>query len=155
MSASAILADLRARDVRLSVDGDQLRARFKGRTLDPDLAEAIKTHKPALIALLQEEEAAITWRVEAMQQQIPERGPIAFLVAVSGIPPSPNICPSCGEAFTPIGYTPRCHRCTIAASRALGLTVSAPPVTRAEQPAERNALDMFSTSDPDQLPRAS
>ncbi len=155
MSASAILADLRARDVRLSVDGDQLRARFKGRTLDPDLAEAIKTHKPALIALLQEEEAAITWRVEAMQQQIPERGPIAFLVAVSGIPPSPNICPSCGEAFTPIGYTPRCHRCTVAVQRALGHPVPAPSAPRVEQPEERSSLDLFVTPDPDQIPRAS
>ncbi len=155
MNAPTLLADLQTRGVRLDVEGDQLRARFKGRTLAPDLAETIKANKSALIALLQEEEAAIVWRVAAMQQQIPERGPIPFLVAVSGIPPGPNACPSCSEPFIPIGYTPRCHRCTIAASRALGLTVSAPPVTRAEQPAERNALDLFSTSDPDQLPRAS
>ncbi len=155
MSAAAILVDLRSRDVCLHVDGDQIRARFKGRTLDPNLATIIRANKPALLAHLQEEAAAITWRVEAMQQQIPERGPIPFLVAVSGVPPSPNTCPSCGEPFTPIGYTPRCPRCTIAASRALGLTVSAPPITRVEQPEGANTLDMFSTSYPDQIPRAS
>ncbi len=155
MTAAAILADLRSRDVCLHVEGDQLRARFKGRTLAPDLAETIKAHKPALIAYLREEEAAITWRAEAMQQQVPDRGPIPFLIAVSGAPPGPNTCPSCGEPFIPAGYIPRCHRCTIAASRALGLTVSAPPVTRVEQPEGANTLGMFSTSYPDQIPRAS
>ncbi len=155
MSAPTLLADLRARDVRLHVDGDQLRARFKGRTLDPDLAELITAHKPALITLLREEEAAIRWRVEAMQQQIPTAGAIPFLVAVSGVPPGPNTCPSCGEAFTPTGYTPRCHRCTVAAQRALGQPVSASSVPRGEQPEERSSLDMFMAPYPDEVPRAS
>ncbi|MDP9358788.1 MAG: hypothetical protein M3R02_26620 [Chloroflexota bacterium] len=155
MSAAAILADLRTRDVRLHVEGDQLRARFKGRTLDPDLATIIRAHKPALIAHLQEEETAVTWRLHAMQQQIPERGPIPFVVAVSGIPPAPNTCPSCGEPFTPIGYTPRCPRCTVAAQRALGQPASAPSAPRGEQPEERSSLDMFMAPYPDQVPRAS
>ncbi|MDP9359411.1 MAG: hypothetical protein M3Q71_02195 [Chloroflexota bacterium] len=155
MSAPTLLADLRTRGVHLDVDGDQIRARFKGRALDPDLSETIKTHKPALIAYLREEESAISWRVSAMRAQIPAAGAIPFLVAVSGVPPSPNTCPSCGERFTPIGSSPRCHRCTIAASRALGLAVSAPSITRVEQPEGANTLDMFSTSYPDQIPRAS
>ncbi len=155
MNAPTLLADLRTRGVRLDVDGDQLRARFKGRTLDPDLAAVIKANKPALLAHLQEEAAAIAWRIEAMRPQIPERGPIPFLVAVSGIPPGPNICPSCGEAFTPIGYTPRCHRCTVAAQRALGQPVSASSVPRGEQPEERSPLDLFTAPYPDKVPRAS
>ncbi len=155
MSAPTLLADLRTRGVHLDVDGDQIRARFKGRTLDPDLAAVIKANKPALLAHLQEEAAAISWRLHAMQQQIPERGPVPFLTAVSGIPPSPNTCPSCGEPFTPIGYSPRCRRCTVAVQRALGLPVSAPSVPRGEQPEERNPLDMFTAPYPAQIPRAS
>ncbi len=159
MSAAAILADLRSRDVRLHVDGDQLRARFKGRTLDPDLAAVIKANKPALIAHLQEEETAISWRLQAMRPQIPERGPIPFLVATSGVPPSPSACPSCGEAFTPTGSSPRCRRCTVAVQRALGQPVSAPSVPRGEQqveqPEERSSLDMFMAPYPDEVPRAS
>ncbi|MDP9471011.1 MAG: hypothetical protein M3Q71_10145 [Chloroflexota bacterium] len=145
MTAASVLADLRARDVRLHVEGDQIRARFKGRTLDPDLAAVIKANKPALIAHLREEEAAVAWRIEAMRPQIPERGPVPFLVAVSGIPPSPDVCVSCGEVFTPTGSNPRCPRCTVAAQRALGQPVSAPSVPRGEQPEEGSSLDMFVT----------
>ncbi len=119
------------------------------------VAAVVKLHKPALVALLREEEAVISWRVEAMRPQIPERGPIPFLVAVSGIPPSPNTCPSCGEAFTPTGSSPRCRRCTVAAQRALGLPVSAPSVPRGEQPEERSSLDMFMAPYPHDIPRAS
>ncbi len=155
MTAAALLADLQTRGVRLYLAGDELRYKAKPGMMTPDLAAAVKPHKPALVALLREEESAIGWRVEAMREQIPERGPVPFLVAVSGIPPSPNTCPSCGEPFTPVGSSSRCHRCTVAASRALGLTVSAPPVTRVEQPEGANALDMFSTSYPDQIPAAS
>ncbi len=145
MTALDLLADLRARGVHLDVAGDQLRCRADAGVLTPALAVTIKTHKPALLAQLQEEETAITWRLHAMQQQIPECGPVPFLVAVSGVPPSPNICPSCGEPFTPTGSSPRCRRCTVAAQRALGQPVSAPSVPRGEQPEERSSLDMFVT----------
>ncbi len=122
MSASAILADLRARDVRLHVEGDQIRVRFKGRTLDPDLAAVIRANKPALIAHLREEEAAISWRAAAMRKQIPPAGgSIPFLVAVPGIEPAPGICVSCGDPFELLGYVPRCRLCAAAAARALAL----------------------------------
>ncbi len=155
MSAPTLLADLRTRGIHLDVDGDQIRVRFKGRTLDPDLAAVIRANKPALLAHLQEEEAAVSWRVEAMQQQIPERGPIPFLIAISGVLPSPSTCPSCGEPFTPTGSSPRCRRCTVAAQRALGHPVSALSAPRVEQPEERNPLDMFTAPYPAQIPRAS
>ncbi len=145
MIAAALFADLRARGIHLELAGDQLRCRADVGILTSDLAATIKTHKPALIAHLREEEAAISWRAAAMWEQIPERGAVPFLVAVSGIPPSPNSCVSCGEPFTPTGYSPRCHRCTVAAQRALGQPVSAPSVPRGEQPEERSSLDMFVT----------
>ncbi len=121
MSAPTLLADLRTRGVHLDVDGDQIRARFKGRTLDPDLAAVIRANKPALIAHLQEEEAAISWRVEAMREQIPAGGPIPFLVAVPNVVPAAGVCLSCGDAFELVGYVPRCRLCTVAAARALAL----------------------------------
>ncbi|MDP9356079.1 MAG: hypothetical protein M3R02_12505 [Chloroflexota bacterium] len=122
MSAPTLLADLRTRGVHLDVDGDRIRARFKGRTLDPDLAETIKTHKPSLIAYLREEETAISWRAAAMRKQIPPAGgSIPFLVAVPGIEPAPGICVSCGETFELVGYVQRCRLCAAAAVRALAL----------------------------------
>ncbi len=155
MTPTTLLADLQARGVRLYLAGDELRYKAKPGVMTPDLAAVIKPHKPALLALLREEEAAIRWRIEAMRPQIPERGPVPLLVAVQGVPPSPNTCRSCGYPFTPVGYTPRCHRCTIVASRALGLAVSVPSTTRVEQPEGANILDMFSTPYPAQIPRAS
>ncbi len=162
MTAAALLADLQTRGIRLYLAGDELRYKTKPGVMTPDLAAVVKPHKSALIDLLREEaaitwrlEAAITWRLHAMREQIPERGPISFLVAVSGIPPSPNTCPSCGEAFTPTGSSPRCHRCTVAAQRALGRPVSAPSVPPGARPEERSSLDMFMAPYPDQTPRAS
>ncbi len=154
MTPAALLADLTQRGVRFEVDGDRLRCRGKTSVLTPDQTAAIKTNKSALIDLLRAEEA-ITWRVEAMRKQIPERGAVPFLVALSGVPPSPNVCPSCGEPFTPTGYTPRCHRCTVAAQRALGRPVSASSVAQVEQPEERSSLDLFMAPYPDEVPRAS
>ncbi len=133
MTAAAILADLHSRDVCLQVEGDQLRARFKGRTLDPDLAETIKTHKPALIAHLQEEEAAISWRAAAMREQIPPAGAVPFLVARPGVPPAAGICVSCGDPFELLGYVPRCRLCAAAAARALALVQE--DIAQAAQPA--------------------
>ncbi len=119
MSSTTVLVDLHRRGVHLALDGDQIRARFKGRTLDPDLAATIKANKPALLAHLQEEAAAIAWRVEAMQQQIPERGPVPFLAAVPNVAPAAGVCLSCGDSFEFVGYVQRCRLCTLAATRAL------------------------------------
>ncbi|MDP9472821.1 MAG: hypothetical protein M3Q71_19515 [Chloroflexota bacterium] len=159
MTPTTLLADLQARGVRLYLAGDELRYKAKPGVMTPDLAAVIKPHKPALLAHLREEAVAVAWRIEAMRPQIPERGPIPLLVAVSGIPPSPSACVSCGEAFTPTGSSPRCHRCTVAAQRALGLPVSASSVAtvkqQVEQPEERSSLDMFMAPYPDDVPRAS
>ncbi|MDP9357132.1 MAG: hypothetical protein M3R02_17970 [Chloroflexota bacterium] len=83
------------------------------------VAAVVKPHKPALIAHLQEEEAAISWRVEAMREQILAGGPVPFLVAVPNRAPAAGVCLSCGETFELVGYVPRCRLCTVAATRAL------------------------------------
>ncbi len=83
------------------------------------LAATIKAHKPALIALLREEAAAITWRVEAMRGQILAGAPVPFLVALPGIEDAPDRCLSCGEPMELLGYVPRCCLCAVAAARLL------------------------------------
>ncbi len=131
MTAASVLADLRARDVRLHVEGDQIRARFKGRTLDPDLAAVIRANKVALLAHLQEEEAAISWRIEAMRPQIPAAGPVPFLAAVPKVAPVVGVCLSCGDPIDLVGYVQRCRLCAAAAVRAL-----IPPAQDIAQPSQ-------------------
>ncbi len=121
MTTAALFADLRARGIHLELAGDQLRCRADAGVLTSGLAATIKTHKPALIALLREKEAAISWRVEAMREQMLAGGPVPFLVAVPNLAPAAGVCLSCGEAFTLVGYVPRCRLCTVAAGRALAL----------------------------------
>lgn len=119
MTPAALLADLQARGIRLYLAGDELRYKAKAGTMTPDLAATIKPHKPTLIALLQEEEAAISWRAAAMREQIPERSPVPFLVAVRDMTPAPDRCLSCGDPFELVGSVQRCRLCTVAAQRAL------------------------------------
>ncbi len=119
MIAATFLADLQNRGVRLYLAGDELRYKAKPGVMTPDLAAAIKPHKPALVALLREEESAIGWRVEAMREQIPQRGPIPFLVAVPNVAPAPDTCLSCGDPIELVGYVQRCRLCVAAADRAL------------------------------------
>ncbi len=154
MTPAALLTDLQARSVRLYLAGDELRYKAKAGTMTPDLAATIKPHKPALIALLQEEEAAVSWRAEAMREQIPVAGPVPFLAAVSNVALVPDVCLSCGESFTSTGYVQRCHLCTVAANRVLSRPVDVALAAKVEMQGQPPPLDLF-TSYPDQIPRAS
>ncbi|MDP9353920.1 MAG: hypothetical protein M3R02_01300, partial [Chloroflexota bacterium] len=118
MTAAMLFADLRARGIHLELAGDQLRCRADVGILTSDLAAIIKTHKSALIAHLREEEVAVAWRLHAMREQIPERGPIPFLVAVPNVAPAPDTCLSCGDPIELGGYVQRCRLCAAAAVRA-------------------------------------
>ncbi len=133
MTAAEVLANLCAQGVSLELAGDQLRCRADAGVLTPDLAAAIKPHKPALIALLREEEAAINWRAAAMREQVPATGPVPFLVAVPNVAPAAGVCLSCGEFFELLGYVRRCRLCTLAATRAL--TTSAEDIAQSALPA--------------------
>ncbi len=119
MTPAILLADLQTRGVRLYLAGDELRYKAKPGVLTPDLAAAVKPHKSALITLLRQEEAAIAWRVEAMQQQIPTGGPVPFLGAVPNVAPVAGVCLSCGDPIELVGYVQRCRLCVAAADRAL------------------------------------
>lgn len=52
MSPAALLAELRALGVELRVEGDRIRCKAPRGSVTPELAEAIRSHKPALLALL-------------------------------------------------------------------------------------------------------
>ncbi len=119
MTAAALLADLQARGVRLYLAGDELRYQAKPGVMTPELAAAVQPLKPALIALLREEEAAIAWRIEAMRTQILAGAPVPFLVALPGIEDAPDRCLSCGDPMELLGYVPRCRLCAVAVARLL------------------------------------
>lgn len=55
MSPAALLADLRSRGIVLIPAGDALRCRAPRGVVTPDLAQLIREHKPALLALLLED----------------------------------------------------------------------------------------------------
>lgn len=50
----------------------------------------------------------VEWRVQAMLPQIPENGPVPFLIATEAVAPQAGCCLSCGE---PLGADDR-YRCT-------------------------------------------
>lgn len=53
-SAAALLAELTGRGIELKARGERLRYRPRS-ALTPELAERVKAHKPALLALLQQD----------------------------------------------------------------------------------------------------
>ncbi|HEX5731677.1 MAG TPA: hypothetical protein VF131_02490 [Blastocatellia bacterium] len=65
----------------------------------------------------------INWRVEAMLSQIPDRGPIPFLVAREAVEPEKGHCFSCGNALD-YGEGNRCNACCRAANLAIELSLS-------------------------------
>jgi hypothetical protein len=64
----------------------------------------------------------ISWRVEAMLPQIPNKGPIPFLVAREAIEPQAGCCLSCGDPLK-FGDAYRCAACGRAANLALDFSL--------------------------------
>lgn len=128
-SASALLAQLRRRGVRLWVDGPHLVWEAPLDELTGEDLAAMQAAKPALLAAVAAEsdtEAAVRWRVEAMLPQVPPRGPIPFLLALT-VPPAAAGCMSCGDAVAE--GTLRCWLCARAAQQALGYVREDVPLT--------------------------
>ena len=67
-------------------------------------------------------EAEINWRVEVMIPQIPDSGPIPFLVARECVEPEAGCCLSCGEPFGE-GDAFRCAACARAVNLALEMVL--------------------------------
>ncbi len=114
MSPDDVLRELAERGVTLVADGERLRARPR-EAITPDLRAALLAHKPDLMRLLGDREAAdIGWRVEAMRQQIRPGPIIPFLVARRDFVDTPGHCLSCGDPCGP-GRRYRCGPCVRAA----------------------------------------
>jgi hypothetical protein len=65
----------------------------------------------------------IAWRIKAMLPQIPDNGPVPFLVAKGAVEPKAGCCLSCGEVLAADDRY-RCTPCGRAANLALELVMS-------------------------------
>ena len=96
MTPQELLIELRTHNIRVRLDGDLVRCKpAEGATIPTDLADRIRALKSALIELLREEAAAITWRAES--------GLLAETVEVRPV----GACAYCG-AKMPGKQTGRC-----------------------------------------------
>ena len=101
----------------------------------PDQVEEIKEEVPESLsqemAVVEDSEAEavqvvgdeIAWRVEVMRSQIPDKGPLPFLVARETVEPQAGCCLSCGDPLNQ-GDAYRCAACGRAANLALEMSLS-------------------------------
>jgi len=123
MTASDLMRTLEARGIRLEASGGRLRY-HPASALPPDLRESLIEHKVEVLALLKTEDPEVAWRVAAMSPQIPDRGPLPFLVARKSVEAQPGCCFSCGDSLKQ-GDAYRCAACSRAANIALEMAMSA------------------------------
>jgi hypothetical protein len=122
LTSETLLAYLRARSVDLSVSEGKLRYRSPAGIVTSDVRALLKAHKAELITLLTQD-AEIKWRTVAMRSQVPETGPIPFLIA-RPVRPAAGRCASCGESLRNAKVL-RCASCALAARQVLAeLSVS-------------------------------
>jgi hypothetical protein len=127
MTATELFTELQAAGVSLWFEGDVLRYRAPHGVITPERKAVLAAQKPKLLARLHHE---VRWRVEAMRDQVPERGQIPFLVARSPVPGSPvqsqppqakadgpSRCLSCGKVVCLRGA--RCELCIAAVNQVL------------------------------------
>lgn len=118
MKAGELLLELRSRGVLIEPAGDRLKVDAPKGAITQELREALAACKSEVLAILAVDDREIAWRVDAMLPQIPDKGPIPFLVARDCLNPGPNCCPSCGEPLNDYpGYI--CGLCSRAKHRAL------------------------------------
>jgi tubulysin polyketide synthase-like protein len=119
MTASTLLADLRARGIKLSVSGERLNVDAPRGAVTPDLRTALVEHKADLIRLLGADDEEVAWRVEAMCPQVPRTGTIPILLARPQAKTTPpGTCVSCGGPLAEDRRI-RCGPCVQAVERVL------------------------------------
>ena len=137
MTAGALLAELRGLGVELEIADGRPRWRAPAGRMTDALLALVRDHKPALVELLEAEEAAIAWRAEAMRPAGTEGGLPSR--TVEGRPPTADGCRCCGEP-SPYGALPRCTYCALAADRIIEEKRAAPgspPRPAASAPQDR------------------
>lgn len=79
----------------------------------------------------------VAWRVEAMLSQIPDNGPIPFLVAREAIELEAGCCLSCGEPLEADDRN-RCTSCGRAANLALEIAMSSGESSKHDEQSEKD-----------------
>jgi hypothetical protein len=123
MSAAELLAELSSLGVALEVSGDRLRVKGPKGAITHELHEALTNSKQQLITLINSGKAEAAWRVTAMLPQVPENGPLPFLVAREAVEPQEGCCLSCGDSLNQDDAY-RCAACSRAANLAIEMAVS-------------------------------
>ena len=109
IDAPELARSLRVRGVALAAAEGALRF-FPADALSDVERTDLAVHRDALLAVLAHEQAR---RERTMRSQVPEEGPIPFLMVIDGPHPRGR-CASCGEALTP-SERYRCGACMRAA----------------------------------------
>ena len=117
-AAGALLADLRAAGVAVTVAGDRLRYRPVDR-VTADQLERMRAHRAALVALLTDREHQIGWRAAAMRAHAGDRRPPPFLTAAPDLAPMAGRCVSCPAPVEADLERARCSWCALAVARVL------------------------------------
>jgi hypothetical protein len=122
MKAGELLIELRSRGVLIEPAGDRLKVDAPKGVITQELREALAACKSEVLAILAVDDHEIAWRVDAMLPQIPDKGPIPFLVARVDSQSQAGYCLSCGELLNGNDLY-RCTLCSRAANKALELAM--------------------------------
>ena len=123
MTTIQLLQKLRGRGVTIDVVGNRLRLEAPKGAITDELRTALTQRKKEVLDLLKPYDDEIAWRIEEMLKQIPNEGPLPFLVARRSIIINVGCCHSCGDFLLDTsGFT--CKQCTKAQRRALEIAMS-------------------------------
>jgi hypothetical protein len=129
MNTAKLIEELRSRGVLLEAAGDRIRVDAPKGALTPELRLVLTDRKLEIIALLKSGDTEIAWRTAAMLPQIPEKGPLPFLLAREAVEPQAGCCLSCGDPLNQDDAY-RCAPCSRAANLAIEMAVSLKTATR-------------------------
>jgi len=141
MSPARLIGELRLLGVEIHRNGDRISCRAAKGVLTPDHAHQLRELKPEILARLDAEEDAISWRVRYMLASDPST------FSLLNLPPKPGQCWSCEEP-QPYGQDGKCVLCALAAVR-VGRVVDgldAPPEDEIVPVAERVRLPSWDCS---------
>lgn len=122
MNAGELLVELRSRGVLIEPAGDRLKVDAPKGAITKELREALAACKSEVLAILTLDDDEIAWRVKVMLRQIPDTGPIPFLVARETSERRSDCCHSCGDSLNGgSGYV--CGLCSRAKAQAIEIAM--------------------------------
>jgi hypothetical protein len=100
VKASTLLAQLRRHDAKHGVAGDTLRVVAPKHVLSDEIRRAIRARKYELLAIIESDDPAISWRIAAIRPLIPPRGPIHPPVIRRNRATAQGSCHCCGDPLS-------------------------------------------------------